>query len=233
MRLYRLSYYLFLLTFLSIGCFAKGPDLISQSSKPQNKNQDHKTDINYQDTNNQTGFCFYFTGLSGSGKSTIVQALKTKIEKDFGRIVTILDGDEIRENISPELGFSKKDRSLNVRRIGYIASLIVKHGGICLCANIAPYIEDREFNRQKISQNGHYVEVFVDTPIAVCEKRDPKGLYKLVRAGKIKEFTGINDPYEIPQKPEIHLNGTKKIEANLEEIVDFFKKSSPRSIASS
>lgn len=174
--------------------------------------------------NNKSGLCLYFTGLPSSGKSTLVQALKEKMLKhNPNLVITILDGDEIRKNISSELGFSKKDRSLNVRRIGYIASLIAKHGGICLCANIAPYAEDRQYNREKISQKGQYIEIYVDTSLKVCAARDPKGLYKLARAGKIKEFTGISDPYEIPLNSEIHLDGTKNIESNLEEIVTYLK----------
>ena len=213
----------------SFGFSEKTPFLNNQkkvSSNSSNTSLSHlpSSNIITAKKDKNTGFCLYFTGLSASGKSTLVQALKEKmLKQDPNQVITILDGDEIRENISPELGFSKKDRSLNVRRIGYIASLIAKHGGICLCANIAPYDEDRQLNREKISQNGQYIEIYVDTPIKVCEQRDPKGLYKLARAGKIKEFTGISDPYETPNNSEIHLNGAKNIDSNLEEILTYLQ----------
>lgn len=147
----------------------------------------------------QKGHCFYFIGLSGSGKSTLANAFKGKLAEDFpSREVTLLDADEIRTNLSKGLGFSREDRSTNVRRIGYVASEIVRHGGIVLVANIAPYQADREYNRQLISKYGKYTEIFVDTPLDVCEDRDIKGLYKQARAGTLKGFTGISDPFELP-----------------------------------
>jgi sulfate adenylyltransferase len=147
------------------------------------------------------GHCFYFVGLSGSGKSTLANAFKGKLAEVFpSREVTLLDADEIRTNLSKGLGFSKEDRSTNVRRIGYVASEIVRHGGLVLVANIAPYEADREYNRQLISKYGKYTEIFVDTPIDVCEERDVKGLYKQARAGTLKGFTGISDPFERPTK---------------------------------
>jgi sulfate adenylyltransferase len=146
------------------------------------------------------GYCFYFVGLSGSGKSTLANAFKGKLAEVFpSREVTLLDADEIRTNLSKGLGFSKEDRSTNVRRIGYVASEIVRHGGIVLVANIAPYQEDREYNKRLISSYGKYIEIFVDTPLEICEQRDVKGLYKQARAGNIKGFTGISDPFEIPE----------------------------------
>ncbi len=219
-------FYLLITVFLSFSSFGfseKTSSLNHQKSTSSETSLASSTHSTKKEKN--TGFCLYFTGLPGSGKSTLVQALKKQMLKNNpDQVITILDGDEIRENISPELGFSKKDRSLNVRRIGYIASLIVKHGGVCLCANIAPYEEDRQYNREKIGQNGKYIEVYVDTPIKICEQRDPKGLYKLAREGKIKEFTGISDPYELPVNPEIHLDSTKNIDSNLEEILTYLKK---------
>ena len=150
--------------------------------------------------NKPKGTCFYFVGLSGSGKSTLAEALKSHIEEVYpNREVTLLDADIIRTHLSKGLGFSKEDRSMNVRRIGYVASEIVKHGGIVIVANIAPYEEDRKYNRNLISSHGKYIEFFVNTPIEVCEERDVKGLYKAARAGKVLNFTGISDPFETPQ----------------------------------
>lgn len=149
--------------------------------------------------NKPRGSCFYFVGLSGSGKSTLAEALKGHLEESFPcKEVTLLDADIIRTHLSKGLGFSKEDRSMNVRRIGYVASEIVRHGGIVLVANIAPFEEDRAFNKRLISQYGNYVELFVDTPVEVCEERDVKGLYKAARAGTLKNFTGVSDPFEVP-----------------------------------
>ena len=150
------------------------------------------------------GFCVYIIGLSSSGKTTVANALKQRLQElTTGRQISILDGDVIRKNLSKGLGFSREDRSTNVRRIGYVASEIVKHGGIVICANIAPYEEDRSYNRHLISNNGHYIEVFMDTPLAVCEDRDVKGLYALARNGVLKEFTGISDPFNKPLLSDI------------------------------
>jgi len=147
----------------------------------------------------QKGHCFYFVGLSGSGKSTLANAFKGKLAEEFpSREVTLLDADEIRTNLSKGLGFSREDRSTNVRRIGYVASEIVRHGGLVIVANIAPYQADRDYNKQLISKYGKYTEIFVDTPLDVCEERDVKGLYKQARAGTLKGFTGISDPFELP-----------------------------------
>jgi len=149
------------------------------------------------------GICFYLIGLSGAGKSTLSLALKSRLEEITDRQVSILDGDKVRQTLSAGLGFSKQDRSANVRRIGYVASEIVKHGGIVICANIAPYDEDRLSNRELISKVGNYIEVFLDTDINTCEQRDPKGLYKSFRAGKLKNLTGIDDPFEKPSKADV------------------------------
>ncbi len=152
------------------------------------------------------GFTIFFTGLSGSGKSTIANGLATKLLEEGSRPVTLLDGDIVRTHLSSELGFSKEHRSLNVQRIGFVASEITKNGGIAICAPIAPYASDRDANRKLISNLGGYIEVYVSTSLQKCEERDSKGLYKLAREGKIKEFTGISDPYEKPIKAEITLN---------------------------
>ncbi|OYX22171.1 MAG: adenylyltransferase [Rhodobacterales bacterium 32-66-9] len=149
------------------------------------------------------GFTVFFTGLSGSGKSTIANALMVKLMEMGGRPVTLLDGDVVRKHLSSELGFSKEHRDLNIKRIGYVASEITKNGGIAICAPIAPYTATRRAVREMIEAFGAFVEVHVATRIEECERRDRKGLYKLAREGKIKEFTGISDPYEAPTNAEL------------------------------
>jgi len=151
------------------------------------------------------GFTVFFTGFSGSGKSTIANALMVKLMEMGGRPVTLLDGDIVRKNLSSELGFSKEHRDLNIRRIGYVASEITKNGGIAICAPIAPYATTRRAVREEIEEFGTFVEVHVATSIEECERRDRKGLYKLAREGKIKEFTGISDPYDVPADPELRV----------------------------
>ena len=151
----------------------------------------------------EQGFTVFFTGFSGSGKSTIANALMVKLMEMGGRPVTLLDGDIVRKNLSSELGFSKEHRDLNIRRIGYVASEITKNGGIAICAPIAPYATTRRAVREDIEGFGAFVEVHVATSIEECERRDRKGLYKLAREGKIKEFTGISDPYDVPTNPEL------------------------------
>lgn len=172
------------------------------------------------------GICIYLTGLSGSGKTTLAQALKCFFENDPSetREVIILDGDEIRKNLSAGLGFSRKDRSINVQRIGYAASLVVRSGGICICANIAPYQEDRLANRALISKFGKYFEVFMNTPLEICESRDVKGLYKMAREGKIKEFTGISDPYEEPVGCELIITPDLSIQEAISQITQKLKQ---------
>jgi sulfate adenylyltransferase len=149
------------------------------------------------------GFTVFFTGLSGSGKSTIANALMVKLMEMGGRPVTLLDGDVVRKHLSSELGFSKEHRDLNIKRIGYVASEITKNGGIAICAPIAPYTATRRAVREMIETYGAFVETHVATSLEECERRDRKGLYKLAREGKIKEFTGISDPYEAPTNAEL------------------------------
>jgi len=149
------------------------------------------------------GFTVFFTGLSGSGKSTIANVLRTKLLEAGGRSVTLLDGDIVRRNLSSELGFSKDHRDLNILRIGFVASEITKGGGIALCAPIAPYAHVRKKNRELVTQYGGYVLVHVSTPLEVCESRDRKGLYAKAKAGIIKEFTGVSDPYELPDDADV------------------------------
>ena len=161
----------------------------------------------------QQGFTVFFTGLSGSGKSTIANALMVKLMEMGGRPVTLLDGDIVRKNLSSELGFSKEHRDLNIRRIGFVASEITKNGGIAICAPIAPYATTRRAVREDIEGFGAFVEIHVATPLEECERRDRKGLYKLAREGKIKEFTGISDPYDVPEEPELRLD-TQNVEVD-------------------
>lgn len=159
------------------------------------------------------GFTVFFTGFSGSGKSTVANALMVKLMEMGGRPVTLLDGDIVRKNLSSELGFSKEHRDLNIRRIGYVASEITKNGGIAICAPIAPYATTRRAVREKIEEFGSFIEVHVATSIEECQRRDRKGLYKLAREGKIKEFTGISDPYDVPENAEIVLE-TENVEVD-------------------
>ncbi len=159
------------------------------------------------------GFTVFFTGFSGSGKSTIANALMVKLMEMGGRPVTLLDGDVVRKNLSSELGFSKEHRDLNIRRIGYVASEITKNGGIAICAPIAPYTATRRAVREDVEQFGAFIEIHVSTSIEECERRDRKGLYKLAREGKIKEFTGISDPYDVPENPELRVE-TENVEVD-------------------
>jgi sulfate adenylyltransferase len=157
----------------------------------------------------EQGFTVFFTGLSGSGKSTIANALLIKLLEDGSRPVTLLDGDIVRKHLSSELSFSKEHRDLNIRRIGFVAGEITKNGGIAICAPIAPYAATRREVREMVSPVGGFIEIFVSTPIEVCEVRDRKGLYSKARAGLIKGFTGIDDPYEVPENAEIVINTTE------------------------
>jgi len=155
------------------------------------------------------GLTVFFTGLSGAGKSTIANALLVKFLEMGGRPVTLLDGDIVRKNLSSELGFSKEHRDINIRRIGYVASEITKNGGIAICAPIAPYDNVRRQVREEIEPLGGFILGYVDTPIDVCEVRDRKGLYAKARAGIIKEFTGISDPYEEPEDADVVIDTTR------------------------
>lgn len=155
------------------------------------------------------GFTIFMTGLSGSGKSTIAKVLLVKFMEMCDRPVTLLDGDIVRTNLSSELTFSRDHRNLNITRIGFVASEITKNGGIALCAPIAPYGESRRANRELISRYGGYIEVYVSTPLEVCEQRDRKGLYAKARAGKVKGVTGVTDPYIPPENPELTIDTSK------------------------
>ena len=166
------------------------------------------------------GVTIFFTGLSGSGKSTIANVLLTKFLEAGGRPVTLLDGDLVRKNLSSELGFSKEHRDINIRRIGYVASEITKNGGIAICAPIAPYDATRKYVRQTIEPFGGFILVHIATSVDVCEQRDRKGLYAKARAGILKEFTGISDPYEAPADADVTINtGELSAEEAAQEII--------------
>jgi sulfate adenylyltransferase len=169
------------------------------------------------------GICLWFTGLSGAGKSTTAEIV-TYLLQEHGRQVSVLDGDVVRTHLSKGLGFSKEDRDINIRRIGFVASEIVRHGGTVVCAAVSPYRATRNDVRNMVGFE-HFVEIFVDTPLEVCESRDSKGLYAKARRGEITGFTGIDDPYEAPQNPEIVLDTTSSsAEENARSIVRYLKE---------
>lgn len=172
----------------------------------------------------EQGFCLFFTGLSGAGKSTLAKVLYVKMLELNDRPVTLLDGDVVRTNLSSELNFSKEHRDLNVTRIGFVASEIVKNGGVAVCAPIAPYPEARRQVRETIEQYGGFVEIHVSTPLEICEQRDRKGIYAKARAGIIKGLTGVDDPYIEPENPELRIDTSELAPsegANL--IIDYLK----------
>ncbi|HRI02910.1 MAG TPA: bifunctional sulfate adenylyltransferase/adenylylsulfate kinase [Pyrinomonadaceae bacterium] len=166
------------------------------------------------------GVCLWFTGLSGAGKSATAEVL-TILLNERGRRVTVLDGDVVRTHLSKGLGFSKEDRDLNILRIGFVASEIVRHGGVVICAAVSPYRSTRSEVRQMMGSD-NFVEIFVDTPLDVCESRDTKGMYAKARRGEIKGFTGIDDPYEMPDNAEITLDTTKmSVDENADLILQY------------
>ena len=158
----------------------------------------------------ERGFTVFFTGLPSSGKSTLANYLVGKLMEDGRRSVTLLDGDIVRRQLSSELGFSQRDRDTNIRRIGYVASEITKAGGIAVCAPIAPYDSARREVRSTVSQYGDFIEVYVSTPVEICEQRDRKGLYAKARAGLLKGFTGVDDPYERPMTADLEIDTSEK-----------------------
>lgn len=152
------------------------------------------------------GFTIWFTGLSGSGKSTLSEAIAERFQQ-YERTVEILDGDIVRTHLSKGLGFSREDRDINIKRIAFVCNLLTRNGVVCISAAIAPYREARAWARQEI---GNFVEIYVKCPLEVCRQRDVKGLYKLVDEGKIKNFTGVDDPYEEPEQPELIVETDKE-----------------------
>jgi adenylylsulfate kinase len=161
----------------------------------------------------------WFTGLSGSGKSTIANAVEVKLAK-LKKHTYLLDGDNVRHGLNKDLGFSDTDRVENIRRIGEVSNLFADAGMIVLSAFISPFRQDREIVRT-LANEGEFIEVFIDTPLEICEQRDPKGLYVKARKGEIPDFTGISSPYEVPEKPEIHIKGEPSIEESADIIVDY------------
>jgi len=165
----------------------------------------------------------WFTGLSGSGKSTIANAVESKLF-EMGRLTYLLDGDNVRHGLNKDLGFDDEARVENIRRIGEVSKLFIDAGMIVLTAFISPFQEDRDQVRELV-EDGEFIEVFIDTPIEVCESRDPKGLYKKARAGEIPNFTGIDSPYEAPSKAELHIQTDKMdIEECAEMIISYLEK---------
>lgn len=192
----------------------------TQSHKATNITwHDHK--VSKDERANQKGqkpCILWFTGLSGSGKSTVANTLEGALF-ELGHHTYLLDGDNVRHGLNKDLGFSAEDRVENIRRIGESAKLFTDAGLIVLTAFISPYRSDREMVRELMGE-GEFVEIFVDTPLEVCEERDPKGLYKKARAGEIKNFTGIDDPYEAPDNPEITLHtADESVEESAAKIV--------------
>lgn len=182
----------------------------------------HNTTVTPQDRiklKQQRPAVLWFTGLSGSGKSTIANAVESKL-LSLGKHSYLLDGDNVRHGLNKDLGFSDQDRIENIRRIGEVAKLFVDSGTIVLTAFISPFISDREQARQLMAES-EFLEVFIDTPLEICEERDPKGLYKKARAGEIKNFTGIDSSYEAPLNPEIHVKTANK---TVEECAEFVVK---------
>jgi sulfate adenylyltransferase len=171
------------------------------------------------------GMTLFFTGLSGSGKSTLASIVFAKLIESGSRPVSLLDGDIVRQNLSSELGFSRQHRDINIRRIGFVASEISKNGGVAICAPIAPYMQTRRAVRELIEEHGAFIEIHVSTPLDVCEARDRKGLYMKARKGLIPEFTGISDPYEIPEYPEVRIDTSEFTPAEAaQEILLFLLK---------
>ena len=157
----------------------------------------------------QLGFTLWFTGLSGAGKTTIAELVRPELERR-GRLVEWLDGDEVREHLSKGLGFSKEDRDTNIGRIGWVASRLTRHGAAVIVSAISPYREARHEARGLVEANGTFIEVFVDASVEECARRDVKGLYEKAFRGEIKEFTGVSDPYEAPESPEIRIESEQE-----------------------
>jgi sulfate adenylyltransferase len=174
-------------------------------------------------THSPSGFCLWFTGLSGSGKTTTAERVVALLE-ERGRVVTLLDGDAVRTHLSKGLGFSREDRDDNVRRVGFVAKEIVRHGGAVVCALVSPYRATRDEVRATMP-DGSFVEVFVDTPLDVVQSRDVKGLYAASKRGEVAKLTGVSDPYEPPLAPEIRLDTVERSASdNAASVVDYLER---------
>jgi adenylyl-sulfate kinase len=173
----------------------------------------------------QRGFALWFTGMSGAGKSTLSLPICQRLAK-AGLAVELLDGDEVRTHLSKGLGFTKEDRDINVRRIGFVAELLAKHGVVAVTAAISPYRDVRNEVRGKITRHGAgFVEVYVHAPVKVLAERDVKGLYKKALAGEIPHFTGVSDPYEAPEHPDVSVDSsTEKLEDSIEKVIGALKR---------
>ena len=185
----------------------------------------HQASVSHEErvaSNGHRPAVLWFTGLSGSGKSTVANAVD-KMLHDIGCKTYLLDGDNVRHGLNGDLGFSDEDRVENIRRIGEVSKLFVDAGQLVSTAFISPFLADRELVRSQL-KSGEFVEVFIDTPIEICELRDPKGLYKKARAGEIKNFTGIDSAYEMPVNPEVHVKTAEQsVEACAKQVIDHLK----------
>jgi len=170
----------------------------------------------------RTGLTVFLTGLSGAGKSTVAAALLARLVEVDGRAVTLLDGDEARRMLSSELTFTREHRNLNIRRIGFVAAEVTRHGGTAICAPIAPFDRVRREVRSMVERSGAFVLVYLSTPIEVCEERDPKGLYARARTGLIPSFTGISDPYEVPADAELVIDTTDTTPDHVVDTIVFY-----------
>jgi adenylylsulfate kinase len=172
----------------------------------------------------KNGFTLWFTGLSGAGKTTIAEIVRPELE-ERGLLVDWLDGDEVREHLSKGLGFSKEDRDANIDRIGWVASKLTRHGAAVIVSAISPYAEARQKAREMVEEHGTFVEVFVDASVDECARRDVKGLYEKAFKGEIKEFTGVSDPYEAPESPEVRIESEEEEPAeSARRIIEFLEE---------
>ena len=172
-------------------------------------------------TNTRDGFTLWFTGLSGSGKSAVADRVANRLEEEHGHLVERLDGDIVRQHLTKDLGFTKEDRDTNIERVSFVAKLLSRNGVSVLASFISPYIARRDKTRDMVT---NFIEVHVHCPVSVCEERDVKGLYKMARKGEIDNFTGISDPYEEPENPEIKLNTHKEtVDESVKNVIDYLE----------